>query len=85
MSFLLKSLGEKRFVNSVKIFPANVKLINPIQKYLHIIESDACILKKFVFMFLLCEAEDEGWLINVLISFGIFSTPKLSKYVTLSL
>ena len=45
--------------------------IHPIQKYPHITESYACILKIFVFMFLLCEAEDEGWSINVLIS-----TPK---------
>ena len=64
-------MGEKRFVNSVKVFPAS---INPIQKYPHIIESYACILKAFVFIFLLP--------INVLISFGICSTPKESKYVT---
>ena len=63
--------GEKRFVNSVKIFPASIKSINPIQKYPQIIESYACILKIFVFVFLLR--------INVLISFGICSTPKLSK------
>ena len=30
------------------------------QKYPHIIESYACILKIFVLMLLLCEAEDEG-------------------------
>ena len=71
MIIFLKSFGEKRFVNLVKVFPASIKSINPIQKYLHIIESYACILKIFVFMFLLP--------INVLISFGICSTPKLSK------
>ena len=70
-SFLLKLFGEKRFVNSVKVFPTSIKSINLIQKYLHIIESYACILKIFVFMFLLP--------INVLISFGICSTPKESK------
>ena len=69
--FLLKLFGEKGFVNSVKVFPASIKSINPIQKYPHIIESYACILKIFVFMFLLP--------INVLISFGICSTPKESK------
>ena len=58
-------------VNLIKVFPASIKSINPIQKYPHIIESYACILKIFVFMFLLP--------INVLISFGIFSTPKESK------
>ena len=50
-----------------------------IQKYIHIIESYACILKIFVILFLSCEAENEGQLINVLISLGISSTPKLSK------
>ena len=65
-------LGKKRFVNSVKVFSASIKSINPIQKYPHIIESYACILKIFVFMFLLP--------INVLISFGICSTLKESKY-----
>ena len=68
MIIFLKSFGEKRFVNLVKVFPASIKSINPIQKYLHIIESYNCILKIFVFMFLLP--------INVLISFGICSTPK---------
>ena len=64
--------GEKRFVNSVKVFPASIKSINPIQKYLHIIESYACILKIFVVI-------DKGRSINALISFRICSTPKLSK------
>ena len=49
--------GEKRFVNSVKVFPASIKSINPIQKYPHIIESYACILKMFASM-------DDGWSIN---------------------
>ena len=40
-------------------------------------ESYACILKFFVIMSLL--------LINFLISFGMCSTPKLSKYVTVLL
>ena len=58
-------------VNLIKVFPASIKSINPIQKYPNTIESYACILKIFAFMFLLP--------INVLISFGIFSTPKESK------
>ena len=70
----MKSFGEKRLVKSVKLLPLNIKLINPIQRYPHIIESYACILKKFAIMFSL--------LINFLISFGICLTPKLSKYVT---
>ena len=37
----LKLFGEKRFVNSVKVFSANIKSINPIQKYPYIIESYA--------------------------------------------
>ena len=70
-SFFLKLFGKKRFVNSVKLFPASIKSINPIQMYPQIIESNACILKIFVFMFLL--------LINALNSFEICFTPKESK------
>ena len=71
LSFFLKLFGEKRFVNSVKVFPVSIKSRKPIQNYLHIIESYACTLKIFVLMFLL--------LINVLISFGICSTLEESK------
>ena len=70
-SFLSNIFGEKRFVNSGKVFPANIKSKNLIQKYPHIIESYACILKIFAFMFLLP--------INVIISFGICSIPKEPK------
>ena len=62
-SCLLKSLCEKRFVKSVKIFPANIKLINPIQNYPHIIESYVCILKIFI-------VTDKEPLTNFLISLG---------------
>ena len=48
--------------------------MNPIQKYPHIIELSACILNMFGLM-LLC-------LINILISLGKCSTPKLSKKTT---
>ena len=71
--FFLKLFGEKRFVNSVKVFPLNIKSINPIQKYPHINESYACTLKIFVVM-------DQEQPINALISLGICYTPKLSKY-----
>ena len=60
-SLFFKSFGEKRFVNSVKVFPACIKSINPIQKYPHIIESYACILKMVVVM-------DKERSINALIS-----------------
>ena len=70
---------KKRFVYWVKVFPASIKSIKPIQKYTHIIESYACILKIFAVMFLLCKAEDEVRLINALISLGTCSTPKESK------
>ena len=70
-SFFLKLFGDKRFAYSVKVFPASIESIKLIQNYPHIIKSYACILKIFVFMFLS--------LINVLISFGICSTPKESK------
>ena len=53
-SVFSKLFGEKRFVNSVKVFPLNIKSINPIKKYPHITESYACTLKlkMFVLMFL---------------------------------
>ena len=69
----MKLFGEKRLVKSVKLLSLSIKSINPIQKYPHITESYACILKMFVIMFLL--------LINFLISFAICSTPTLSNYV----
>ena len=47
-SFFSKLFGEKRFVNSVKVFPLKIKSTNPIQKYLHITESYGYILKMFV-------------------------------------
>ena len=72
-SFFLQLLCEKRFVNSVKVFfPASTKSIKAIQKYLHIIQSYACILKIFA-------AIDKEQSINDLISFAICSTPKESK------
>ena len=43
-----KLFGEKRFVKSFKVFPASIRLIKPMQKYPHIIESYACNLKIFV-------------------------------------
>ena len=64
--------SEKRFVNSVKVFPASIKSINPIQKYPHIIESYARILKIFIVIY-------KERSINSLIYFGICSTPKESK------
>ena len=70
-------LGENKLVYSNRLLPFNIKPINPIQKYPHIIESYACILKIFVVIFLMP--------INFLISCGICSTLKPSKYVTLSL
>ena len=71
-SFSLKLFGGKRFVNSVKVFPLNIKSMKPIQKYPHIIESYACILKIFV-------VKEKERPINAVIFFGISSTSKLSK------
>ena len=70
-SFFLKLFGEKRFVYSVKVFPLNIKSINPMQKYPHITESYACTLKIFILIIL--------FLMNVLVSLGICSTSKESK------
>ena len=66
-------------VYSVKAYSLNIKPINPVQKYLHIIELYACILKMFVLIFLFYKADEKGRLINLLFSFGICSTPKESK------
>ena len=79
LTFFLKLFGEKRFVYSAKVFSLNIKSINLIQKYPHITKLYACTIKMLVLMFLFCEAENKGQLINALISFGICSTPKESK------
>ena len=71
-SFFLKLFGEKRFVNSVKVFPASIKSVNTIQKYPYNIESYASILKIYVVI-------DKERLINVFISFRTCYTPKESK------
>ena len=71
MFIFLNSFGEKRLVKSVKLLSLSIKSINPIQKYPHITESCACILKIFV---IIVDLQ-----INFLASFGIGSTPELSK------
>ena len=74
-SFILKITQEyiikKKLVKSVKVLPASIKSMNPIQKYPHIIGLFACILNMFVFMFL-CP-------INFSVYLGTCSTAKLSK------
>ena len=75
--FLKKIFGEKRLAKSVKLLPLDIKPINSIQKYPHINESYACILKIFVTRVDLS--------IDFLISLGTSSAPKLSKQVTLLL
>ena len=72
LSLFLYWLGENTFVYLNKPLPFNIKSINQIQKYPHIIELLASILKIYVIIFL--------FPINFLISFGICLTPKLSKY-----
>ena len=49
----MRLFGEKRLVKSVELLPLNIELINPIEKYPHITESYACILKIFAIMLLL--------------------------------
>ena len=58
-------------VKSVSFLPIRMKSMNPMQKYLHIIELSACTLNILAFMFL--------FPINSSISSGTCSTPKLSK------
>ena len=62
---------QERIVKSVEVLPASIKSINPMQKYPHITELNACILKIFNTTIDLS--------INILIFFGICSTQKLSK------
>ena len=45
MSIFLYSLGVNKFVYSNKLLPLNMKSINPIQKYPHILELYACTLQ----------------------------------------
>ena len=52
LSFFLKSYGEKKFVYSVNFLPADIKSINPMQKYPHIIELFSCNRKMLAFIFL---------------------------------
>ena len=47
-----KTQVENRLVKSIKVFPANMKSKNPMQKYPHIIELFDSILNMFVFIFL---------------------------------
>ena len=66
-----KAIWWKKIGKSFR-FPASIKLIYPVQKYQHVIESYVCILKTFVGL-------DKEQSVNALISFGIYSNPKLSK------
>ena len=52
----------------IKVLPAKIKSVNPVQKYSHIMELFDCILNMFIFMFL-CS-------INFSISLGTCSTLK---------
>ena len=70
------SLSQRKFVYSNELLPFNMKSIKPTQKYPHIIVTYACILSIFVLTFL--------FQMNFLISYGLFSTPKLSQYALFS-
>ena len=76
-SLFLKLFDAKILIKSVKVLPASIKSINPIEKYPHIIESYACILKIFAVTIDLS--------INISITFEICSIPNLLKSVTLIL
>ena len=51
LSFFLKLFRAQRLVKSVKVFSGSMKSINPIEKYPHVIESYACILKIFAIIY----------------------------------
>ena len=73
-SFFLKVFGKKRLVKLLKLLSLSIKSLNPIEKYPQLVQSFVCILKVFVKIVDLS--------INFMTSFGICSTPKLSKQVT---
>ena len=59
-------------ISSKNLLPSGIKSLNPIQNYPHILEPFSCILKTFAMIILFSP--------NSLISFRIYSIPKLSKY-----
>ena len=75
LSFFSKTFSKNKFVKSVRALSLNIKTINSMPKYPHISKTSAYILKIFAMIFLLS--------IQFFISFGMCSTPKLSKYVIL--
>ena len=48
LSFTSYLLGQNKFVWSKKLLPFNIKILNPMQEYLPIMESFVCILWIFV-------------------------------------
>ena len=75
---------ETKYICIISQFlPANIKPINPMQKYPHIIELSFCNRKMLVFIFLFpgnsLGSSSGNFSINSLISLEIYSTPKLSK------
>ena len=73
MIIFLKPFGEERLVKFVRILSLRIKSINPVQKYRHITESYACILKIFVKIVNL----SVDLLKKCFITFATCSTPKL--------
>ena len=43
LSFFLELSDESKFLKSVRALPLSIKLMNPVDKYPHIIEFSACI------------------------------------------
>ena len=74
---LFGNVQQKSISKICQVLPLNIKSICPTQKSPLIIESQSCILKIVVTIFLLP--------INFLFSFEMCSTPKLSNYVILLL
>ena len=72
--FFSYSLRENKLVWSKKLFPCIIKSINPIQKY-------PCINEWIIFLYSINICGD----ILLYISFVVYSTAKLSRYVKLSI
>ena len=72
---LFKTVWPECVCKICQFLSLNIKSINLMQNYFHIIQSEVCIFKIFVMIFLLP--------LTFLICFGMCSTLQLPKYVTL--
>ena len=86
LSLPLKLFCRNKIKKTFELLPLNIKSINPIQIYIYIyiyIYIFTHYLIIGLFSINICCISIVLLPVNFLISFGLYSTPKLSKYVTL--